>query len=202
MRRCPPSTPLKPPTPQRRGFAPGLRTANKGKTPRKAHARHARTSPARSVRWLRSARDPPPPTYSCPYPCPYCILPCDVPGGRQMTLPPTRSVPSRGSRPHPRGCRRSRGSRSGRPALPGTLQPRHCRSRPPRPPPSRTKWTRLVHPSVLIGHDTAGLAAPGARGRCAPRPNGSQGRRRRRHAGTSPRLFPPAAPRRKQRGHA
>jgi len=96
---------------------------------------------------------PPPTTYSCPYPCPYCILPCDVPGGRQMTLPPTRSVPSRGSRPHPRGCRRSRGSRSGRPALPGTLQPRHCRSRPPRPPslpykvdasrPSlRTNWTR------------------------------------------------------------
>ena len=24
--------------------------------------------------------------------------------------------------------------------------------RRPTPPPSRTKWTRLVHPSVLIGH--------------------------------------------------
>jgi hypothetical protein len=30
---------------------------------------------------------------------------------------------------------------------------------PPLSPPSRTKWTRLVHPSVLIGHDLGGRGA-------------------------------------------
>jgi hypothetical protein len=32
----------------------------------------------------------------------------------------------------------------------------------PPPPPFRTKWTRLVHPSVLIGHDvdTTGWGQP------------------------------------------
>ena len=38
-------------------------------------------------------------------------------------------------------------------------------SHAPPPPPSRTKWTRLVHPSVLIGHVprlTLGASAAGA----------------------------------------
>ena len=45
-------------------------------------------------------------------------------------------------------------------------------ARPP-PPPSRTKWTRLVHPSVLIGHvsSTHGAAS------FTPRPRGPAPRR-------------------------
>ena len=60
-------------------------------------------------------------------------------------------------------------------------------ARPPPPPSSRTKWTRLIHPSVLIGHVSA-PAGPGAQDRgvggqgppppaapCRPAPRGPAG---------------------------
>ena len=44
------------------------------------------------------------------------------------------------------------------------------------PPPSRTKWTRLVHPSVLIGHVSSTGGAAGARVGEATRRGGCGGR--------------------------
>ena len=62
--------------------------------------------------------------------------------------------------PHPRAGRRS--SRRGS----GTS--RACWNRSvPSPPPSRTNWTGLVHPSVLTGH-VSFLAAPAGRRRARP----------------------------------
>jgi len=47
---------------------------------------------------------------------------------------------------------------------PGLLPPRHL----PPPPPSRTKRTRLVHPSVLTGHVSRLRRAPGGLARWPP----------------------------------
>ena len=38
------------------------------------------------------------------------------------------------------------------------------------PPPSRTTWTRLVHPSVLIGHVLVGTGTASSRSRCRRAP--------------------------------
>ena len=107
--------PLKPPTPQKRGVrAWAAHREQRKKHPARLPPGMRAPAPRAAFAGRRRARA--------------------VPGGRRMTLPPTRSVPSRGSRPHPRrprGCRRSRGSRSGRPAPRGT---RHCRSRRARSP--------------------------------------------------------------------
>ena len=43
---------------------------------------------------------------------------------------------------------------------------------PPPPPPSRTKWTRLVHPSVLTGHVSSAAGAEGAAGGAHSGPDG------------------------------
>ena len=57
------------------------------------------------------------------------------------------------------------------------------RGHAPPPPPSRTKWTRLVHPSVLIGH-VPPLRAPGAlRRRRGAQATGKRPARRSRRAG-------------------
>ena len=74
------------------------------------------------------ARQPTPPPYCCPYPCPYYTL--------------THSLPSR-----PLVSLVTKGGLAKK-TIGLDLLLRVC----PPPPPSRTKWTRLVHPSVLIGH--------------------------------------------------
>jgi hypothetical protein len=55
-----------------------------------------------------------------------------------------------------------RGRSRGSPALQRTPSWPHAHptTPPPPSPPSRTKWTRLVHPSVLIGHVSSPPAPP------------------------------------------
>jgi len=84
----------------------------------------------------------------------------------------------RGAAGRGRGCRRGGGT----PHHHGSAR-RLGAGRPAPPPPSRTKWTRLVHPSVLIGH-VPPLRAPGAlRRRRGAQATGKRPARRSRRAG-------------------
>jgi hypothetical protein len=77
------------------------------------------------------------------------------------------------------------------------------------PPPLRTKWTRLVHPSVLIGHERTRPARPALCGATAAAPSGWNAGAQKwpgKVAGRLPRRRPvsepPPLPRRRPRSRA